>query len=233
MSDIPSLKRTPTLSYVNNPECRPVLRSLPLGEGGGEGWRPVLRAVVVCSLLALTPTLSQRARGQEKPNNKKDTHVNYPECRPVLRSLPLGEGGGEGWRFVHRAVVVCGLLALTQPSPRGRGGKKSGLHADGFSLDKSQLQLGFDQHERIKKGRQVALDREPDDFQVNLEITMRKGVAHFISVDQRQGQGYWLINSGNHRAMLLLASPMTSKFRITASCISWLDRKLISSTSSQ
>jgi len=78
------------------------------------------------------------------------------------------------------------LLPLTPTLSQRARGQNPRLQADGFSLDKSQLQLGFDQHERIEKGRQVALHREPDDFQVNLEITMRKGVAHFISVNQGQ-----------------------------------------------
>jgi hypothetical protein len=77
---------------INNPgsytqSSGPVLLPLPLGEGRGEGWRSVHRAIECCGWLALTPTLSQRARGQEKPNIKKDTHVNYvyPRSAAVCR----------------------------------------------------------------------------------------------------------------------------------------------------
>ena len=50
-------------AFTNDVEME--LLPLPLGEGRGEGLRSVRRLALCCSLLSLTPTLSQREREQE------------------------------------------------------------------------------------------------------------------------------------------------------------------------
>ena len=53
---------------------------------------------------------------------------------------------------------------------------------------KKPLHQRLDAAEFRVKRRQVHLDSVPDDFQIDLEITMRKSVAHRVRVNQRYRQ---------------------------------------------